>query len=89
MTSLLKKLGVAELSADVEEQPVTSVYKPCPQVQFFAHKVVPLVQKMLYSESDHQHVYDRLKERGIKSKLAVIQFGQVQLSSKLYRLKQN
>ena len=81
VTSLLRRLGVAALSSDVAEQSVTDMYEPCPQVQLFAHKVVPLIQKMLYSDSESEHnVYDRLKERGIKNKLAVIQFGQVKLN---------
>ena len=89
MTSLLRRLGVAALSSDVAEQSVTDMYEPCPQVQLFAHKVVPLIQKMLYSdsESEHNNVYDRLKERGIKNKLAVIQFGQVKLNKKHHGLE--
>ena len=75
VTSLLHWLGVANVSDAVLEEPTTEMYQPCPQLQLYMHKVVPFVQKLLYSE--HEDIYERLTAKNAKNKLAVLRFSQV------------
>ena len=75
VTDLLKALGVTTLSACVEVTPTTEMYEPCPALQLYVHRVVPVIQRLLYTE--HEDVYAELKEKHIKGKLAVLRFAQV------------
>ena len=59
----------------VDMTQTTEMYEPCPQLQFYVHRLVPYVQKFLLLE--FPDIYGGLVEKEIRNKLAVLQFAQV------------
>ena len=64
----LKELGVYQLSDCLQEDYVTEMYTPCPELQQYVHDVLPMIQALLcnefqaiYAELTAGHIADRIK----------------------------
>ena len=71
----LSTLGVQRLTECLRIMPQTELYKPCPALQAYVRRVVPWIQKQLYSE--FSDTYNFLVDTGIKARLASMRFAEV------------
>ena len=60
--------GIEDLSGLVEEDIIPEMFIPCPKLQAYMCKCVPLIQKFLYN--NYRLVYVNLFENGILQTMA-------------------
>lgn len=67
--------SVKKLSDCTDVQEITQMFKPCPELQLYMHRAVPVLQRYLYK--DNPNIYQELQKQKISQTLAAMQFFKV------------
>lgn len=67
--------SVKKLSECTDIQEITQMFKPCPELQLYMHRAVPVLQRYLYK--DKHNIYQELQKQKISQTLAAMQFFKV------------
>lgn len=67
--------SVKKLSDCTDVQEITQMFKPCPELQLYMHRAVPVLQRYLYK--DNPNIYQELQKQKISQRLAAMQFFKV------------
>ncbi|XP_067652769.1 uncharacterized protein [Haliotis asinina] len=88
IAAFVELFKIATLSLCVHTEGITELTAQCPQLQWYAHRVVPHIQACLYWH--HEDVYKELVEhKDVVSKLKIISFTQVSKLEVIYTLTNN